>query len=318
MSISILRTADGWWIETAEGASPIPTDATTTRELLAEVDAIRRLAAQPPVDLVPLGELDLLSPVTTPCRVVAQMVNYASHARDSGFDPSTVPTTFFRKASGSISGAFDDVVKPAHVRYLDYEVELALVFGDTMRVGDTITEADLPRLIAGLVVTNDVSAREVQLTKSQFYESKSYPTFTPTGPRLVLLDASDFGYLRQDLRLTLSVNGVVRQDSTVADMISQPLESMRVLSRFQQMDRGDILLTGTPGGTALKAPPKAIEKIGALLPPAAKWRAFFRSQAKNPKYLSAGDVIETTIRSSDGAVDLGSQRTTVVDAEVNA
>jgi 2-keto-4-pentenoate hydratase/2-oxohepta-3-ene-1,7-dioic acid hydratase in catechol pathway len=317
MSINILRTVDGWWIETADGASPIPTYATTTRELLAETDAIRLLAGQGPVDPVPLRELDLLSPVTTPCRVVAQMVNYASHARDSGFNLRSVPTTFFRKTSGSISGAFDDVVKPAHVRFLDYEVELALVFGDTMRVGDTITEADLPRLIAGLVLANDVSAREVQLTKSQFYESKSYPTFTPVGPRLVLLDESDFTYLHQDLRLTLSVNRVVRQDSTVADMISQPLESLRVLSRFQQMDPGDILLTGTPGGTALKAPPKAIEKVAALLPTAAKWRAFFRSQANNAKYLSAGDVIEATIRSSDGAVDLGSQHTTVVDEEVN-
>lgn len=80
------------------------------------------------------------------------------------------------------------------------------------------------------------------------------------------------------------------------------------------MDPGDVLLTGTPGGTALKAPPATVEKIAALLPPAVKWRAFFRSQARNPRYLHDGDVIESTITSSDGRLDLGRQELTIRDA----
>jgi 2-keto-4-pentenoate hydratase/2-oxohepta-3-ene-1,7-dioic acid hydratase in catechol pathway len=164
------------------------------------------------------------------------------------------------------------------------------------------------------VITNDVSAREVQLTKTQFYESKSYPTFTPTGPYLALLEPEDFPRLL-DLRLKLSVNGELRQDRTLADMIVRPAQALTLLARFQTLDPGDLLLTGTPGGTALKAPPKAVEKIGALLPPAVKWKAFFKSQAKNPHYLHAGDVITATIATPDGRIDLGEQRTPVTDAK---
>ena len=119
--------------------------------------------------------------------------------------PGQVPLTFFRKASGSISGPFDDIVKPEHVKLLDYEVEIGLVIGRDIPVGTTITEANLADYIAGLVVTNDVSARDIQLPKTQFYEAKSYPTFTPVGPALVLLDADElkrFGDLRLRLRST--------------------------------------------------------------------------------------------------------------------
>lgn len=180
-------------------------------------------------------------------------------------------------------------------------------------MGTVVTEQDLPSYVAGLVVTNDVSARDVQLTKTQFYESKSYPTFTPTGPYLALLEPEDFVHLL-DLRLRLSVNGELRQDRTLADMIVRPAQALTLLARFQTLDPGDLLLTGTPGGTALKAPAKPVEKIGALLPPAVKWKAFFRSQARNPRYLHQGDVITATIATPDGLIDLGEQRTPVTDA----
>jgi 2-keto-4-pentenoate hydratase/2-oxohepta-3-ene-1,7-dioic acid hydratase in catechol pathway len=85
-----------------------------------------------------------------------------------------------------------------------------------------------------------------------------------------------------------------------------------VLSRFQPLAPGDLLLTGTPGGTALKAPPKIVEKLAGLLPPATKWRLFFERQASNPRYLHDGDVITATIRSADGLLDLGTQHNTVV------
>jgi 2-keto-4-pentenoate hydratase/2-oxohepta-3-ene-1,7-dioic acid hydratase in catechol pathway len=226
-------------------------------------------------------------------------------------NPKTIPLTFFRKASGSITGPFDDVVKPDHVRFLDYEVEIGLVLGREMPVGTNITEANLADYVTGLVVTNDVSARDVQLPKTQFYESKSYPTFTPVGPTLVLLDADElkrFG----DLRLRLRVNGEVRQDMLVdGDMIYPPVQALQTLARFQRLDPGDLVLTGTPVGTALSAPPKPVEVIASLLPPAVKWKAFFNRQAKNPKYLHDGDVVEATIATDDGAIDLGQQRNVV-------
>ncbi|MGW7788143.1 fumarylacetoacetate hydrolase family protein [Streptomyces tricolor] len=311
MSTNVLRTADGWWVLRGDRAVPVDTKAATTAELIADRDAVREAALSGEAG-TPVADLVALAPVTTPCRVIAQMVNYRSHARDSGFT-GDIPPAFFRKASGSVSGPGEAVVRPSHVKFLDYEIELGLVMGAPLPVGTVVEERDLPSYIAGLVITNDVSARDVQLTKTQFYESKSYPTFTPTGPHLALLEPEDFAHLL-DLRLRLSVNGELRQDRTLADMIVRPAQALTLLARFQTLDPGDLLLTGTPGGTALKAPPKAVEKIGALLPPAVKWKTFFKSQARNPHYLHTGDVITATISTPDGRIDLGEQRTPVADA----
>jgi 2-keto-4-pentenoate hydratase/2-oxohepta-3-ene-1,7-dioic acid hydratase in catechol pathway len=314
MSICVLRTVDGWWVEDPHTghALRIDTDAGTTAELLADRDAVDKAAAEAAdhAGAVPVAQLDLRSPVTTPCRVVAQMVNYRSHAKDSGFNPDRVPETFFRKASGSVCGPHDTVIRPPHVSLLDYEVELGLVIGAPLHVDTAVTDADLPRYVAGLVIADDVSARDIQLPKGQFYEGKSYPTFTPLGPRLVLLAPADFVQLER-LRLKLWVNGVLRQDRTVADMIVRPARALTLLARFQTLVPGDVLLTGTPGGTALKAPPKPVEFIGNLLPPALKWRIFFARQAKNPNYLQHSDVVTAAIATDDGALDLGLQRTAV-------
>jgi 2-keto-4-pentenoate hydratase/2-oxohepta-3-ene-1,7-dioic acid hydratase in catechol pathway len=308
MTTTIFRTADAWFVATPDGAAKIATKARTTAQLLRDRQAISAAAVSS--DTVPVDSLAVVSPVTPPCRVVAQMTNFASHTKDAGLNPDTVPLTFFRKSSGSISGPFDEVVKPAHVRLLDYEVEIGLVIGREMPVGREITEDNLADYVAGMVVTDDVSARDVQLSKTQFYESKSYPTFTPVGPALVLLDADELKRFT-DLRLTLSVNGEVRQDRTVADMIYQPVQALRALTRFQRLDPGDLLLTGTPVGTALSAPPKPVEFIAAFLPAATKWRLFFQAQAKNRKYLQDGDVIEAGVATDDGVIDLGTQRTVV-------
>ena len=309
MTTTVLRTPDAWYVQTDTGAARIDTAARTTAELLGDRAAIAAAAASG--DTVAVETLHLVSPVTAPCRVVAQMTNFASHVKDSGMNPATVPLTFFRKASGSINGPTDDIVKPAHVGLLDYEVEIGLVFGRELPVGTTLTESDLPDYIAGLVVTNDVSARDVQLPKTQFYEAKSYPTFTPVGPALVLLDADEFKRFG-DLRLQLRVNGELRQNSVVGgDMVYPPLRALQELTRFQHMAVGDLLLTGTPAGTALTAPPKPIELIGALLPPALKWKVFFAKQAKTPKYLADGDVVEASVATDDKAIDLGVQRAVV-------
>jgi len=309
MTVTVLRTVDAWWIQTPTGAAKITSNAATTAELLAERAAID--AAVQSNDTVPVDGLELVSPVTKPCRVVAQMTNYASHVKDAGMDPKTIPLTFFRKSSASITGPFDEILKPEHVRFLDYEVEIGLVVSRDIPVGTTVSESNWSEFIAGLVVTNDVSARDIQLPQTQFYEAKSYPTFTPVGPALVLLEGDElkrFG----DLRLRLRVNGDLRQDRLVeGDMLYKPLQALQSLARFQDLAAGDLILTGTPAGTALSAPPKPVEIIGNLLPPAVKWKAFFKRQAGNPKYLRDGDLVEASVATDDGAIDLGAQRNTV-------
>ncbi|MGW2561495.1 fumarylacetoacetate hydrolase family protein [Streptomyces sp. NPDC001514] len=314
MSIQVVRTADGWWVESSTGRlHRVDTDADTTAALLAARSAVQEAAARAAADPdagLSAGDAELLSPVTSPCRVVAQMVNYRSHAVDSGFDPDTVPPAFFRKASGSVSGPYQDIVRPPHVRFLDYEVELGLVIGADLPVGTEVTDSTLAKYVAALVVADDVSARDLQLPKTQFYESKSYPTFTPLGPRLLLVDADDLARLL-DLRLTLKVNGATRQDRTTTDMIVRPARALTLLARFQTLNPGDVLLTGTPGGTALKSPGKLLATLAALLPPHKRWQKFFARQQANPDYLKDGDVVTVRIATDDGVLDLGEQRTVV-------
>jgi 2-keto-4-pentenoate hydratase/2-oxohepta-3-ene-1,7-dioic acid hydratase in catechol pathway len=318
MSANLARTADGWWVVTPAGLVRLGLTAATTGGLLADraalaqaIEAAQAEAAASPGAAVPPASVELLSPVTAPARVVAQAVNYRSHAVDSGLNPDAVPPVFFRKSSHSLTGSTGDIIRPPGVAFLDYEIELGLVIGADLPVGTTVTDAGLARYVAALVVTNDVSARQIQLTKTQFYESKSYPTFTPAGPWLTLVDAADLAML-ETFRLTLAVNGEVRQDSTTADMIVRPARALTALSRFQPLAPGDLLLTGTPGGTALKAPAKAVEKLAGLLPAATRWKLFFGREARNPRYLRDGDVIAATITSADGRLDLGTQHNTVI------
>ncbi|MCZ4518143.1 fumarylacetoacetate hydrolase family protein [Rhodococcus ruber] len=307
MSVNIIRTADGWWRLDGDQAVRIDTAAKSTGELLADRTAIDAASG----DGKDVSELELVSPITAPCRVVAQLLNYRSHALDTGADPNTLQPTFFRKSSASISGPNDPIRQPPEVALLDYEIELGVVVGADIPIGTTVTDDNLASYVAGFVVANDVSAREIQLTKVQVYESKSYPTFTPLGPRLVLLDNDELRRL-PELRMTLAVNGEIRQDQTIGDdLITPPAEAFTRLARFQNMTAGDVLLTGTPIGTAISAPPKAIQKIGELVPPALKWKFFFARQAKNPKYLSVDDIVTATIRTPDGSIDLGTQETVV-------
>jgi 2-keto-4-pentenoate hydratase/2-oxohepta-3-ene-1,7-dioic acid hydratase in catechol pathway len=305
MTISILRTADAWWVQTPSGAARVRAEATSTAELLADRRAIEDAAHS--TDTVPVENLKLVSPITTPCRLVAQATNYASHVRDVGRDPAKTPLTFFRKASGSVTGPFDDIVKPPHVKLLDYELEIGLLIGREVPVGTEVTEANLAEFVTGLLVTNDVSARDIQLTKAQFFESKSYPTFTPVGPALVLVDADElkrFG----DLRLQLRVNGELRQNMVVeGDMLFSPVEALQALAKFQKLDAGDVVLTGTPVGTALTA--RGVEN-----PHQMDLMTFLAGQEKNPNYLHHGDVVEATVATDDGAINLGTQRNKVVYA----
>jgi len=318
MSTSLARTADGWWLVTPAGLIQLGLAAPTTAALLADrtalqeaIEAAQATAAAAPQAAVPAESVDLLSPVTAPARIVAQAVNYRSHAIESGLNPDTVPPVFFRKASHSLTGPTGDIIRPQGIGFLDYEVELGLVIGAGLPAGSTVTDATLAGCVAALVITNDVSARQIQLVKTQFYEAKSYPTFTPAGPWLTLADAADLAQL-SSLRLTLSVNGQVRQDAFAADMIVGPAQALTLLSRFQPLAPGDLLLTGTPGGTALKAPAKAVATLAGLLPPATRWKLFFRRQAASPRYLHDGDVITATIATPDGRLDLGTQRNTII------
>ncbi len=307
---AILHSKEGWWVEADGHAVLIDTTATATAELLADYptrsDPAERLAAacSAPVEV---GGLSLLSPVTAPCRVVGLAVNDRSHAPDSRPDPRRWPPTFVRRTSGSITGPTGSIMCPAHVRLLDHRVGLGLLIGAPIAVGTVIADDELARYVAGLVVVTDVTARDIELLPGGLYESGSYPSFTPVGPRLVLAGAQELGRLN-DLRLQSWVNGQPRHNRLAADMIYSPAQALSALARFQELAPGDLVLTATPRPTAPPAPVRPADIAAATRPSHLDWTAILHAQAPNPAYLHDGDIVETHVATDDAELDLGVQR----------
>jgi 2-keto-4-pentenoate hydratase/2-oxohepta-3-ene-1,7-dioic acid hydratase in catechol pathway len=259
-------------------------------------------------------DVKLLSPVTPNQQFICQGANYRQHMIESGLDPDVKTfNMIFTKAGSCIVPADSDVVRPKEVRFLDYEIELGLVLKRDITRYTPITGAELHDYVAGLVIVNDYSARDIQIPQMQFYKGKSYRTFGPVGPCLCLLERADLERL-PELQLRLTVNGEVRQQDSIANLVYGPAATLTELSGVQDLFVGDLLATGTPAGCALSIPSPAKQRIGALLPEATKWKMFMKVQSGRTQYLKAGDVVESRIATADGAIDLGVQRNRVVDA----
>lgn len=301
-----------WGVVFGNKIAPLAGDYPTTADVVRKgCDAARQLtAAQATLDL---DRVRVLPPVTSNQQFICQGVNYESHVRESGLDPKNFPfNTIFTKAPSCISGAYDDVVRPAHVRLLDYEIELGLVLARDLVPGEVISDDKLHEVLAGVTIVNDVSARDVQLPQGQFYKGKSYRTFGPTGPVLLLLEPPEWKRWRE-LNMTLSVNGDVRQQAYCGEMLFKPAQTLTELAAMHDMQAGDLIATGTPAGCAAKAPGKLVMFIlKHFMSDAGKWKAFIAKATKNPLYLQPNDVMTLSIRTDDGRLDLGRQRTKVV------
>ncbi|MGU7774815.1 fumarylacetoacetate hydrolase family protein [Burkholderia sp. MR1-5-21] len=300
-----------WGVVKNHRVTPIPGEFDTTGAFLraCSIETLAALDGQ----TIPESETEWLSPVTRNQQFVCLGANYRQHMIESGMDPDVKTFNMvFTKAPGCIVPADADLVRPAHVRFLDYEIELGLVLKRDITSPQTITDSNLHEYVAGAVIVNDYSARDVQIPQMQFYKGKSYRTFGPVGPYLCLLDARDIAQLRE-LKLTLTVNGEVRQSDSAANLVHGPAETLTELSGMHDLHAGDLLATGTPSGCALSVPSPARQRIAALLPEPVKWRMFMKMQAGRSRYLKAGDIVESRIASRDGTIDLGVQRNRVVD-----
>ena len=302
-----------WATKVGSDFLPLPDRFATTGQL---IDAVRdaNVAPEPGAEPLALEWLVILPPITRNQQLVAQATNYRSHVREVGGDPDAITSNvFFGKAISSITGARDAIRKPARVQLLDYEVELGLVIGRDLAGPQAIKASNLDEWIGALVVANDVSARDIQVPEGQFYKGKSFRTFTPVGPYLVVLEPGDAAKIAQ-LELSLTVNGVRRQHARLDDMIFKPAETLTELSEVMDLNVGDLILTGTPGGVALQPPGALVQKIAALLSPSVRNRKFIEGQLKRGGYLQPGDTVRATIRTPDGSLDLGEQINAVVAA----
>jgi 2,4-didehydro-3-deoxy-L-rhamnonate hydrolase len=203
--------------------------------------AAGELPAQPEAERLRVG-----APIARPMAVVCVGMNYAAHAAESGSLPPERPVIFF-KHPNTVVGPDDDVLLPPDSQRSDWEVELGVVIGRRARY--LASPEDALAVIAGYVVSNDVSEREYQIEVSggQWSKGKCAETFNPLGPALVPADEVD----PQALRLRSFVNGEPRQDSSTADMVFSVAHLVWELSQYMVLEPGDLVNTGTPEGVAL-------------------------------------------------------------------
>ncbi len=303
-----------WGVQFGSAIAPLGVGAVSTGQLLREHwERIWSLSAADAT--LPRAQVQLLAPVTTDQQFICQGVNYRSHVAESGLKLSDFAfNTLFTKAPSCITAADAPVLRPPHVRLLDYEIELGLVLRRDLRAGAQIDEQDLGHWLAGVTIVNDLSARDVQLPQAQFYKGKSYRGFGPVGPALVLLTPEE--WLRwPQLRMRLAVNGEMRQQAYCGEMIHAPAATLTELASLHDVNAGDLIATGTPAGCAARAPGRlTMFVLKHLVSEATKWRLFIGKGLHNPAYLRPGDRLNLTIRTDDGAIDLGEQTTLIEGA----
>jgi 2-keto-4-pentenoate hydratase/2-oxohepta-3-ene-1,7-dioic acid hydratase in catechol pathway len=300
-----------WGVVSGTRISSLAGDYPTTAALIERGEADWRDARRRAPDL-DIEQVTLLSPVTAPCRIYCQGANYRQHMIESGMDPDAkLFNMFFTKSDASISSAREAVVRPAHVKLLDYEIEISLVFRRPITTPVTITRDTLADYVFAIAIANDLSARDIQLPQTQFFKGKSYRGFCPIGPWLTVLEKDEFNCI-DNLELQLAVNGSVRQSDSTANLVFKPAETISELSTFANVACGDVLLTGTPSGCALRVPPPPIRRLLQLLPERRFWKLFLTSQGRRSQYLKPGDRINARIWSRDNAIDLGEQITEIV------
>jgi len=187
---------------------------------------------------------DLVAPLQ-PGKIVAIGLNYLDHIRESRLPQPEQPLVF-AKFPSSVIGPNDEIVVDAGLTtQVDWEVELGAVVGRRMRNVAVDTALDY---VFGYTVGNDVSARDVQFSESQWTRGKSFDTFCPIGPIVVTPDEIPDP---QALALRTRVNGELMQDSSTADLIFDCPTIIRHLSQYLALEVGDVVLTGTPEGVAL-------------------------------------------------------------------
>jgi 2,4-diketo-3-deoxy-L-fuconate hydrolase len=219
--------------------------------------SLRRLASVATAELPLIADSVRLGPcVAHAGKFICVGLNYLDHVKEAGASVPTEPILFM-KATSAISGPNDDLVIPAGASMVDWEVELGVVIGSTAK---NVGLDDALNHIAGYCVVNDVSERGWQLQGTgQWVKGKSADSFGPIGPWLVTRDeVSD----PQALRLELSVNGQVRQNSSTAQMIFSVRTLVSYISKYMTLLPGDIIATGTPPGVAMGAKPPVYLKVG--------------------------------------------------------
>ncbi|MEX1007299.1 MAG: fumarylacetoacetate hydrolase family protein [Acidimicrobiia bacterium] len=266
MRLATIRTGDGTHAARVDGNTLVELEYPDVGALLRSGhDPLERAERGEHVTGAehPLAGADFAPVVLDPGKIVCVGVNYADHIAEMGREAPEFPT-LFAKFTDALIGARDAIVLPGVSDMVDWEVELAVVIGRTVRHASPDEAA---AAIAGFTVANDISMRDFQNRTLQWLQGKTFEHATPVGPWMVTPD--EVGGTAPDLELTCEVDGVVRQRSRTSQLVFGPAAVVAYLSNVVSLRPGDLVLTGTPGG------------VGNAMDP--------------PVYLHAGEVVRTAI-----------------------
>jgi 2-keto-4-pentenoate hydratase/2-oxohepta-3-ene-1,7-dioic acid hydratase in catechol pathway len=187
---------------------------------------------------VPLADAVLLAPAIPRSKVVAVGKNYHDHAKEMGGEAPEAPLLFL-KPNTSVIGTNDRIVLPPQSQQVEHEGELAIVIGS---VAKNVKHADAAEVIFGYTIANDVTARDLQKADGQWARAKGFDTFCPVGPVI------ETEFALGGATITTRVNGDVRQQAPLSDMIHSVADIIEYASAVFTLLPGDIILTGTPAG----------------------------------------------------------------------
>jgi 2-keto-4-pentenoate hydratase/2-oxohepta-3-ene-1,7-dioic acid hydratase in catechol pathway len=202
-----------------------------------------------------LEKFRLLAPIPDPPKIICLTFNYPAHAKEQDLVSPKEPVIFIKPRT-TLCGTDSDIMCPNFIKQLDYEIELAVIIGKTCK---NVDESESKDYIFGYMVFNDVSARDIQMRDKQFTRGKSFDTFAPCGPWIT---SADEVTNPQDLQLVTKINGQNRQDSSTKNMFIKIPSIISELSNVMTLEKGDIIVTGTPDGVAMNNPSTPFLKNG--------------------------------------------------------
>ena len=253
MRLATVRTDDGTRAARVEPGRYVDLDAADVGELLARSDWRGAAAAAdgPSYDV----DLGLAPLVPRPGKILCVGLNYRSHILEMGRDVPEHPT-LFAKFADALIGATDDIELAPASDAVDWEAELTVVIGDTVRRADDESAA---AAIAGFTVMNDVTMRDWQFRTKEWLQGKTFEATTPLGPVLVTPDELPGG-TAPSMTITATVNGEVMQKADTSDLVFGPVDLVKYASTIVTLRPGDVIATGTPGGVGhARKPPRFLE-----------------------------------------------------------
>jgi 2-keto-4-pentenoate hydratase/2-oxohepta-3-ene-1,7-dioic acid hydratase in catechol pathway len=236
------RVIDAWDVLEPGSAHP------TVRGLLAH-DLLDRLEQELAGEGVPIEEVSLGVPVPDPEKIVCIGLNYRSHAAEAGLEPPGAPT-FFAKFRNALTPSGAEVTLPAASEKVDYEAEVAFVIGRRCRA---VAEDAALGYVAGYMLLNDLSARDLQFATPQWMPGKVFDGSAPCGPALVTPDEAT---ANGAIEISLELNGETMQSASTDDLVFSVAALTSHLSRLMTLEPGDIVSTGTPAGVGSVRQPR--------------------------------------------------------------